>query len=333
MEEMMRAAQRLRGQAEALWRRRPGRAIRIVAGRDDRAELVKALRLWELSPDNRRPFFLIEASFLDERRYFVAVAEQVAADYEAVRRGAAEEGVALAPFGEAPAIEGAQRAGWAVARAAALLGQVLDGIVLVLMPRVIGEHRAFRERIAPWAQEMASEAVRAGVIDAHGDGLSPVLGREAAVFELDRLRLAAEVEGLLAASEEGKGSAGGARGGDAGLRARLGAGIAAAARGDHAAAAAEFDAAAARRRRGGVGPVASLAAGGLWLGAGAYERAAQRFLAAVRQATVERRTALACQGWWALSACEQVRGRTEEARTYEAMAMGMRHCDSEHHHE
>lgn len=329
----MRTAQRLRGQAEVLWRKRPGRAIRIVAGREDHGELVKALRLWELSPDNRRPFFLIEASFLDERRYFAAVAAQVATDYEAVRHGAAGEGVALAAFGEAPPIEGARRAGWAVARAAALLGQVLDGIVLVLLPKVIGDPCGFRERVAAWAQEVASEAVRAAVRDAQGDELSSVLGQEAARFEVDRRRLAAEVEGMLAGSAEGRGGVGAARGGDSGLRARLGAGIAAAARGDHAAAAAAFDAAGATRGGGGMGSIASLAAGGLWLGAGAHDRAVQRFLAAARQATVEGRTALACQGWWALSACEQVRGRTEEARIYEAMALGTRHGDTEHHHE
>lgn len=178
-------ARRFQEDAEALWRAHPERALRIVAAPDERGELVKALRLWELSPRNRRPFFVLEGAILGAEVAFAVIAARVIADYEAVRAGAAAEGAALPGFGEVPGGAGSARAREAVMRAARLLSGPLAGIVVALLPRQIPDVRGWRRAVLPWAQRLASSHVRVAVLDAE-DALTSVLGPAAVRFAPNR---------------------------------------------------------------------------------------------------------------------------------------------------
>ena len=68
MDPVMRAARVFLMEAETLWRERPERVLPLVGEASERGEMVKALRLAELAPENRRPLFLYEAPSLEAAR-------------------------------------------------------------------------------------------------------------------------------------------------------------------------------------------------------------------------------------------------------------------------
>ena len=90
MDPITRAAHAFMSEADAVFAA-GRRVLRIVAGASDRSSLVKALRLMEWRPDNRRPFFLYEEPFEAPEAYFDRLARRVHDDYERVRAGVAEE--------------------------------------------------------------------------------------------------------------------------------------------------------------------------------------------------------------------------------------------------
>src|SRR5829696_8615405 len=98
MDPITRAARVFLAEAEAFWRAEPGRILPMIAAPSERGSVVKALRLHELAPDNRRPLFLYEEPFTELHAYFDDLAEAMRRDYELLREGAAEEGVTLPPF-------------------------------------------------------------------------------------------------------------------------------------------------------------------------------------------------------------------------------------------
>lgn len=203
MDTLVREARRFQEDAEALWEAHPERALRIVAAPEKRVELVKALRLWELSPQNRMPFFLLEGSILGTEQAFTAISAQVAADYQAVRAGAAVEGVALPAFGEVAGAAGPARAREAVMRVARLLSGPLAGIMLALLPRQIVAAETWKEIVAPWARGLASEHVRVAVLDAD-DALAAVLGPAVVRFAPARGDLVAGIARRVGAERDGR---------------------------------------------------------------------------------------------------------------------------------
>src|SRR5262245_50349755 len=92
------AARAFLAEAKAFWRASPGRVLPMIAEPSERSEVVKALRLAELAPENRRPLFLYMTPFVDVTRYFDGLVEAIRHDYEAIREGAASEGVSLPAF-------------------------------------------------------------------------------------------------------------------------------------------------------------------------------------------------------------------------------------------
>src|SRR5262245_56031761 len=73
MDPITSAARAFLAEAKAFWRARPERVLPIIAEPSERGEMVKALRLAELAPENRRPLFLYEAPFVDACTYFDGV--------------------------------------------------------------------------------------------------------------------------------------------------------------------------------------------------------------------------------------------------------------------
>ena len=100
----MRTARVFLAEADVIWRERlPKQSVLpLVAEASGRREVVKALRLAELAPENRRPLFLYEAPFAEAEPYFHELTEAIGRDYEAVRKGVANEGVELPAFAMSP---------------------------------------------------------------------------------------------------------------------------------------------------------------------------------------------------------------------------------------
>jgi tetratricopeptide (TPR) repeat protein len=302
MDPMMRAMQQLTAEAEAFWRAHPGQVLPLVAGEEQRADVVAALRLREAAPDNRRPIVVFEAPFASADAYFAALAEHVAAHYERVRAGAAEEGVALPAFdsddGMVPS--GAlERAALAVDRAARLLGEGFDGLVVALVPEHVADAGAWRSCVQVLAAVRWSRRARIAV-------LSPPAGPLADILVCEGAHLVVDAGALLAFMRQLDPNAGGgvATGGAVGvgtqIRLLLLDAAAALGRGRPDQAAEAYRAARALCQAEGlveqeVGVLVAL--GGACMSAGAPELGADSY----RQAAVlaERAEAwpLACQAW------------------------------------
>ena len=98
MDPITRAAKVFFAEAKAFWRARPGHVLPIIAEPSERGELLKALLLAELAPENRRPLVLYEAPFVEPSAYFTGLVRAIEVQYEEIRKGVAEEGVVLPSF-------------------------------------------------------------------------------------------------------------------------------------------------------------------------------------------------------------------------------------------
>lgn len=217
---LSRAAASFLADAEAFFRTRESagerRVLPMIASSPLRDDLVKALRGAERAPENRRPLFLFEVPFTTARAFGEGLAASIVQDYEALRAGAAEEGVTLAPFlsppeGSAGEAAGSAaplaRAAWAIERAASLLTPApahLEGIMVAIAPAEITEARVYREAIGALARARFSPRVRLAVHCPKGGPLEGLLGEEGARFEVDP----DEVAEVMAQLGEGASSAG-----------------------------------------------------------------------------------------------------------------------------
>jgi hypothetical protein len=213
MDPIMKATKSFLAEMEALWKRDPGPAVRMVAEPADRAAVIKALRLGELAPENKRPLFLHEAPFMERSAYFAGLAEAIEADYAALRAGVAEEGVLLPPF---PSTSSAgesryrpmERALRAVERASVLLGPKLDGLTLALVPsRVEEEATMLRASVEAILCAPRGERTRIAIFDPGGLTLGPILEQRRVRFEIDAPALGAFLEQLGQRGSRGPGAA------------------------------------------------------------------------------------------------------------------------------
>src|SRR5262245_21129781 len=133
MDPITQASRAFLAEATHFWRSGRCRVLRIEAAHAYRKHIIKTLRLAEHAPDNRWPLFLYEAPFVDACSYWEGLEAAIRRDYECIRAGAAEEGVALPPFALMNAtpfemLRPVERAAIHMERAAALLGERLDGV-------------------------------------------------------------------------------------------------------------------------------------------------------------------------------------------------------------
>jgi hypothetical protein len=206
MDPIKRAILEFTASAEAFWRTRPGRLLPLIAAEDDRQLVVQALRLREHAADNRRPLVVYEAPFVSAETYFPGLADALARHYELVRQGAAEEGVELPPFaGDDGTVPSGvlKRAAIAMNRAAHLLGEGFDGIVIALVPEHIAGPEAWRDSIAVLAATRWLERVRVAALAPPGGPLSAVLGSEGARLNVDSGEVLGFVRQLAAQESAG----------------------------------------------------------------------------------------------------------------------------------
>jgi tetratricopeptide (TPR) repeat protein len=298
MDPIMRAARVFLMDAAALWRERPQRVLPLVAEASERGEMVKALRLAELAPENRRPLFLYEAPFTEAEVYFNGLTEAIGRDYEAVRKGVAQEGVEVPPFSVSPiALGPLERAALAMAAAAALLGDRFDGATVALVPGRVESGPAWRESVRALDRMARSQRVRLAVYAPPGGPLRDALREEGAHFHVDQDELMAFLagQGGAAAAEGGPVTAIGSR-----LRALLLAASASTTAREHAVAAQRYeDTAALCASEGRVleEAMARMGRGGACLAAEVPELAVESYRKAAGLAEGEQAWALACQAW------------------------------------
>lgn len=182
------ATKRFLRDLDRLWKRYPGRIARLVAQAGARTHVIKALRLAEYEPSNRRPLFLHEAAFDAAEPYFAGLCDRVATDYELVRKGAAEEGVTLAPLEppvRSPALSPEAHATAVLAAAAERLAAHLDGALVALIPKSTSDAGAWRKSMEQLSRTARPPSLRIAVLDPEDGPLSSVLGPEGARFSFD----------------------------------------------------------------------------------------------------------------------------------------------------
>jgi hypothetical protein len=171
----------------AFWLAHPGRVLPIIATDEQRALAAQALCLREIAPDNRRAYFVFHERFTTSSSYFYGLAEAIAEQYERLRVALANDGVELPPFAGEPSTlpSGAvEYAAHAMERAAQLLEDRLDGIVVALVPEHIALPKAWREGGRALAARRWSPRVRLAVLAPLGGSLDEI-GGEGVRFQFD----------------------------------------------------------------------------------------------------------------------------------------------------
>ncbi|MDI3291659.1 hypothetical protein [Polyangium sp. 15x6] len=161
-----------------------------MADVERRRDVIKALRLIEHAPDNRWPVFVFDEPFEDARLYFLALARAVVAQYEQIRAQAGAAGVELPEHDHGAEGDPIERAGVAVARVAASLAQLVDGVLVALVPGRVLDVQAFRAAFRALSQLPLPPSVRFLVLGDVGD-----LDARAR-FEVPRDRLFAFLQAL-----------------------------------------------------------------------------------------------------------------------------------------
>jgi hypothetical protein len=325
MDPVTSASKRFLAEAEAFFLAHPGAALPLFAEPAARSELVKVLRLAELSPENRRPLFVYEEPFLDRESYFDGLTAAILEDYAALCEGAAKEGIELPAF-YSPGHRvrepflGLGRAACTVERVAVLLSPLFEGLLLALVPCRVEDGPGFRRAMMALAQLRFSSGARLAVFDPPGGPLNGALGSRGAHFEVDPGPLRAYLRGLGAAASKGPpgppspraaeeqrqdlGDAAAptlpAPGTTAKLRALLLAAAAQSEDGQLEAAEQSYREARALCRSQGLPieeAVVLLALGGIQLAAGTLERSVASYREAARVAQHHQFWAVACQAW------------------------------------
>lgn len=191
MDPLTRAADDFTRQLSVSWRRAP--VVRLVAPARDRSHLVRSLRLFEWSPDNRWPLCIVEAGIDDLDALASAARTQLLADLARLREGLAEDGIALVDLatvadghGPEPMIRLSSfvdRAGVDLARTG-----VVAGIALAFVPAAPTSAKALRRLAAALAAWPERSHVRVGLAVADPTELAEVLPVGAA-FDLDEAAL------------------------------------------------------------------------------------------------------------------------------------------------
>jgi tetratricopeptide (TPR) repeat protein len=217
MDPITRASKQFLMEAAAHWKAAKGHVLFVAAEARFRGDLVKTLRLAEASPSCRRPLFLFEGAFVEEGLFFSELEASLVADYEALRKGAAEEGVSLAGLEGGPRAgesslpasdpgkslprdvrQSLPRAGARAREIAAALAGGLDGIDVALVPKQVASPEAYSDAVARAAGELAAKAggVRLLVWAPPGGALSKMTDGRTAHFRVDEAALAEHLRNM-----------------------------------------------------------------------------------------------------------------------------------------
>ncbi len=158
MDPVTLAAKRFMAEFETFWRPPPGHEVkgppvlRLVVDRNDRKDMLKALRVMEWQPDNRHPFVVVESSFASEAAFALAAASTLEESYEKLRQGLAEDGLAIPELALAERPVTTRRFVAQLGLAVEGVRQVLEGLVLVLIPTSVEEGAPY----APFVEQIAA---------------------------------------------------------------------------------------------------------------------------------------------------------------------------------
>jgi tetratricopeptide (TPR) repeat protein len=165
------AARRFAAEFEAFWAPPPGHeakgppVLRLVVDPVDRKDMRKALRVMEWQPENRRAFVVVESAFVTEAAFALAVATALEADYDKLREGLAEDGMAISALAPAERPVTTERLAALLRRAAEHVIQVLDGLVLAIVPARLAEGGDYASFVARLAAASNGASVRVCVLD------------------------------------------------------------------------------------------------------------------------------------------------------------------------
>jgi tetratricopeptide (TPR) repeat protein len=201
MDPITRASKVFLREAAAHWKARRGHVLFLLTDPSSRSDLVKTLRLAEQSPACRRPLFLFEEAFDEPKAYFAALAVSLAKDYDALKKGAAEEGVALAELPAQPKAgedraSGSGLVGLRTREIGRALEGKLEGIDIALVPRQVAAPAAFRDAVTALAAELLTSGARLLVLATPGGPLSGEVEGRAAHFHVDPDELAEYLKNL-----------------------------------------------------------------------------------------------------------------------------------------
>jgi hypothetical protein len=171
MDPITLAARRFMAEFESFWSPPPGHqvkgppALRLVVDRSDRKDLLKTLRVMEWQPDNRRPFVIVETAFSSEAAFALGAASSLEAEYEKLRKGLADDGLLIPAL--APCMRPVTTERFMVQLDLAVQGvsQVLDGLVLVLIPSSVEEGAPFASFVERIASISNGTTLRMGALD------------------------------------------------------------------------------------------------------------------------------------------------------------------------
>ena len=108
------------------------------------SEVLKTFRLFEYREDNRYPFILLSADFLEPESYLLEAFMQLGGDEAAIRQGLAEDGriIAPTPLPEQRAVESLASF---LSQLASAVAHELAGLVVVLAPARVLQAEAFAQ--------------------------------------------------------------------------------------------------------------------------------------------------------------------------------------------
>ena len=171
MDPITLAAKRFAVEFDTFWNPPPGHprkgppVLRLVTTPADRNDMRKALRLMEWQPDNRRPFIVVEATFASEGAFASAAVSTLEADYEKLRKGLAEDGLTIPALAPAERPVTTERLAAHLALAAEGVSQVLEGLVVVLVPECVVEGASYAAFALRLASVSNGATLRVGALD------------------------------------------------------------------------------------------------------------------------------------------------------------------------
>jgi tetratricopeptide (TPR) repeat protein len=165
------AARRFAIEFDTFWRPPPGHGLkgppvlRLVADRTDRKEMIKALRMMEWQPESRRPFVIVESAFASEAAFALATATTLEQDYATLRKGLADDGLTIPALVPAEHPVTMSRLAAQLDLAARGVSQVLEGLLLVLVPASIDGGAPYARFVEHLASMSNGSTLRVCVLD------------------------------------------------------------------------------------------------------------------------------------------------------------------------
>jgi hypothetical protein len=197
MDPITRASRQLLAALDASWRTHSRRVVPIISEWSYRSDVIKTLKLLELSPDNRRPLFVYEAPFVAVGAYCDGLVAAIQTDYEALRRGVSAEGVLLPSFFQrGELLAPMERAVLAMEWAAVLLGERFEGVMVALVPKHVDDGHRWREWFDRLIHARFSLHVRVAVFTTPDGPLEGIGGGHAVRFIVDQNELTAFLKQL-----------------------------------------------------------------------------------------------------------------------------------------